>query len=69
MKKVLQDNPSLKYNLEARILKCYGYSRRYTAVETQLPLKKFPESCPYSLEQLADFGFMGNIKKERRGEV
>ncbi len=61
IEKVLQDNPSLKYNLEARILRCYSYSRRYAAVETQLPLKIFPESCPYSLEQLADFSFMGNV--------
>ena len=61
IEKILHDNPSLKHNLAERVLKCYSYARRYASVEIQYPLKIFPESCPYSLDQLADFGFMGNV--------
>ncbi len=61
IEKILHDNPSLKHNLAERVLKCYRYARRYAAVETPCSLKTFPESFPYSLEQLADFSFMGNV--------
>ena len=60
IEKILHDNPSLKYNLNERIIHCYNYARRYAAIETKLPLKKFPEECIYSLEQLEDFNFISN---------
>ena len=41
IEKVLQDNLSLKYNLDERITGCYKYARRYAAIETNLPLKIF----------------------------
>jgi len=55
---ILEDNPSLKHQLEGRIAKCYRHAKRYAAIETGLPLTVFPENCPYSLEELADFEFM-----------
>jgi hypothetical protein len=55
---ILEDNPSLNYQLDARVIKCYTHARRYAAIETKLPLTKFPEHCPYSLEQLIDFEFL-----------
>ncbi len=58
IEKILQDNPSLKYNLNQRTIDCYKYARRYAAIETKMPLKKFPEECIYSSEQLEDFDFM-----------
>jgi len=60
IEKILQDNPSLKHNLNERVIKCYKYARRYAAIETKLPLKKFPVECIYSLEQLEDFNFISN---------
>ena len=60
IEKILQDNPSLKYNLDERISDCYKYARRYAAIETKLPLKKFPEECIYTVEQLENFEFMPN---------
>ncbi len=61
IEKILQDNPSLKYNLNERIIDCYQYARRYAAIETKLPLKKFPEECLYSLEQLENFDFITRL--------
>lgn len=61
IEKILHDNPSLKYNLNKRINRCYQYARRYAAIETKLPLKKFPEECIYTLEQLEDFDFMSTL--------
>ncbi|MFZ2726813.1 MAG: DUF29 domain-containing protein [Methylococcaceae bacterium] len=55
---ILDDNPSLKYQFDARVAKCYVHAKRYAAIETKLPLSTFPENCPYTLEQLADFEFM-----------
>ncbi|MEY4768848.1 MAG: hypothetical protein RL637_1487 [Pseudomonadota bacterium] len=58
IEKILRDNPSLKYQLDKRVADCYGYARRYAAIETQLPKSRFPEECPYSLEQLFNESFM-----------
>jgi hypothetical protein len=56
--KVLKDNPSLKYQYQQRIDDCYVYARRYAAIETKLPISSFPETSPYSVEQLFDFEFL-----------
>ena len=56
--KILKDNPSLKYQYQQRVDDCYVYARRYAAIETKLPVSSFPESCPYSVEQLFDFEFL-----------
>ncbi len=56
--KVLRDNPSLKHQLDKRVADCYPYAKRYAAIETQLPKARFPEECPYSLEQLFNDNFM-----------
>ena len=58
IEKVLRDNPSLKYQLDKRVADCYGYARRYAAIETKLSKSRFPEECPYSLAQLFDVDFM-----------
>ncbi len=60
IEKVLRDNPSLKYQLDKRVADCYGYARRYAAIETKLSKSRFPEECPYSLAQLFDVDFMPN---------
>ena len=56
--KVLDENPSLKYELEERFQKSYKYARRYAATETQKSIKIFPEQCPYSLQEALDADFL-----------
>jgi hypothetical protein len=58
IERILRNNPSLNYQLYERVIDCYSYARRAAAIETKLPLATFPENCPYTLEQLADFEFM-----------
>jgi hypothetical protein len=58
--KVLKQNPSLKYQYQQRVDDCYIYARRYAAIETGLSISSFPETCPYSVEQLFDFEFLPN---------
>jgi hypothetical protein len=58
IRKVLRDNPSLKYQLEQRVIDCYPDAKSYAAIETKLSKSRFPEECPYSLEQLFNENFM-----------
>jgi hypothetical protein len=58
IERVLRDNPSLKYQLNQRVMDCYPYAKRYAAIETKLSQSRFPEECPYSLEQLFNVNFM-----------
>ena len=58
IRKVLRDNPSLKYQLEQRVIDCYPDAKSYAAIETKLSKSLFPEECPYSLEQLFNENFM-----------
>jgi hypothetical protein len=56
--KVLDENPSLKHELEERFQKSYNYARRLAATETRLPLSNFPEQCPYSLQDALNPEFL-----------
>jgi hypothetical protein len=58
--KVLDENPSLKHELEERLQQSYKYARRYAATETSVPLTTFPEQCPYSLQEALDAEFLPN---------
>ena len=54
---LLQENPSLKPYLQEAIQKIYESGRDLASGETNLPLKTFPESCPYSLEEILNDRF------------
>jgi hypothetical protein len=58
--KVLKQNPSLKHQYQQRVDECYVYAKRYAAAETKRSVSSFPETCPYSVEQLFDFEFLPN---------
>jgi hypothetical protein len=58
IEKVLDENPSLKHELEPRFQRSYHYARRYAASETQLPLTTFPEQCGYSLQEVLNSDFL-----------
>lgn len=61
---VLDENPSLKYELEERFHQSYKYARRYAAAETSLPITSFPELCPYSLLEALDDEFLPDKASE-----
>jgi hypothetical protein len=59
---VLDENPSLKYELEQRFQQSYQYARRHAALETQQSIKIFPEQCPYSLQEALNPEFLPNTE-------
>ncbi|KJU83317.1 protein containing DUF29 [Candidatus Magnetobacterium bavaricum] len=52
------DSPSLKYNIETVITKGFIAAKRKFEVETGISVKKLPETCPYTFEQLMDYGIL-----------
>ena len=53
----LTRNPSLRLKLPVSVAWAYPRARQLAARETGLSLATFPESCPWSLEQLLDEDF------------
>ena len=54
---ILADSPSLKPRAEGLVAKGYALARERAITETGLPDSRFPESCPYRIEQLLDDDF------------
>ncbi len=48
LNKSLKNSPSLKPYFDAVFDECYQEACKAAALETQLPLKTFPESCPFT---------------------
>ena len=53
----LEDNPSLKPYLEEAINKAYPKAVMFAVKETGLEKSRFPDKCPYTIEQLLDYDF------------
>lgn len=49
---ILEDNPSLRPRRDEALVKAYRQARREAAKETGLPVKTFPETCPYDWDEL-----------------
>jgi hypothetical protein len=49
---ILEDSPSLRSYLTEVLADCYQAARKLAATETQLAIATFPETCPYSIEQI-----------------
>jgi hypothetical protein len=49
---LLAENPSLKPYLEEALQKIYENGRDLASGETNLPLKTFPQNCPYTLAEI-----------------
>ncbi|NEQ25890.1 MAG: DUF29 domain-containing protein [Microcoleus sp. SIO2G3] len=49
---LLEENPRLKPYLEEALQRIYESGRDFAVGETNLPLKTFPENCPYRLEEI-----------------
>ncbi|MGA9382615.1 MAG: DUF29 domain-containing protein [Phormidium sp.] len=54
---LLAENPSLKPYLEESLQKIYENGRDLASGETNLPLKTFPENCPYTLADIFQDSF------------
>lgn len=48
----IDDSPSLKPRRDEARSRAYASARRYASVETDLPLKFFPATCPYSWDEI-----------------
>lgn len=54
---ILTDNPSLKSRTEEAIARGYREARLIASDETELPLRRFPELCPYDPKSILDRPF------------
>jgi hypothetical protein len=54
---LLEENPSLKPYLKEVLHKAYIKGIALASGETNLPLKTFPQDCPYALEDILNDGF------------
>lgn len=57
IKDVLEENPSLKPQLDEILPKAYKYALAILEEETPLELKSIPQKCSYTIEQCLDDGF------------
>ena len=57
VEEALQDSPSLKAKLSLIIAQVYPRAVIEAADETDLPPSCFPQTCPFSPEQILDLGF------------
>lgn len=55
---LLEDNPSLKTVLVEVGTRAYAKARKAASQETDLPLKTFPEHCPWTIEQVLKEDFL-----------
>jgi hypothetical protein len=53
----LADNPGLKPRRTELFGKAFRSAREDAAIETNLPVDRFPTTCPYTLEQAMDDAF------------
>ena len=57
VEQLLQDNPSLRREVEALVRKRYRIARVNAAGETGPALRAFPSRCPYPAEQVLDSAY------------
>jgi hypothetical protein len=60
LKKLLNESPSLKYELSDKISEAYENAIFLAAEETHLPKEDFPQSSNYTFEQLLNDEFFPN---------
>lgn len=53
----LDENPGLKPKLDEVLVKAYKFAVIQASRETKLSIKVFPESCPWTFEQITDAAF------------
>ena len=60
---ILKDNPGLKSRLDEAMERAYHDARLKAFQETRLPLDRFPETCPYSRDDLLSRPFPMDPKR------
>ncbi|MDP2097018.1 MAG: DUF29 domain-containing protein [Methylobacter sp.] len=55
---LLEDSPSLRYELTERIIIAFEKAKISAEDETGIDRKSFPESCPFSFDQLLNKDFL-----------
>ncbi|MBF0607700.1 MAG: DUF29 domain-containing protein [Magnetococcales bacterium] len=58
LKRLLEDNPSLKYNIETVMAKEFIEAKLMFEVETGISARQLPETCHYTFEQLMDYSYL-----------
>lgn len=56
--RTLEENPSLRSHPSEALEESYEIARLKAAGETGLPEDAFPETCPFTIEQILDPGFL-----------
>lgn len=59
---VIAENPGLKPTIEEVIGKAYQLARHDASKETHLPVKVFPEVCPWDFDQIVDDLFLPDLR-------
>jgi hypothetical protein len=57
---IADDSPSLRRQIPALLTEAYTRARRLAGSETGLPLETFPDTCPWTVEQILDETFWPN---------
>jgi hypothetical protein len=57
LSRLLSHNPSLRPMVPAVLAESYLYVRQRAQLQTRLPLATFPETCPWTPEQVLDADF------------
>src|SRR5436190_12773178 len=55
---VLGDSPSLRRELPDCVVYAYPRARSGASEETELPLNIFPDTCPYTIDQILDTNWL-----------
>jgi len=58
VQKLLEESPSLKYQIEIKLKEAYEEARIIAAGETGIDEEDFPKACPFTLEQCLDKAFL-----------
>ena len=64
VEKVLDDSPSLRPTLPVVIEKAYSYARRSAVVEIGVPEENFPQTCPFTQEEILDDSFLPVVQED-----
>lgn len=61
--RIARDSPSLRRYPATVLKEEYASAREMAAAETELPLATFPETCPFTIEQVLDRDFWPETAK------
>jgi len=55
---LIEDSPSLKYELNDKLERAYKRGVLIASTETEMPKEMFPENCPFTLEDCLNIDFL-----------